>query len=127
MDREILVYVDLDGAPARCGGGGGRTRDKNLIRRAPLSSMTRAGWKIRRNPPWNQPGNSTRRTCGFPFRRDRFSPFPPKPALFRHAGKHPLFKDGDLARRPGAVARHGACLQSLENLRRVLGDVVVRP
>ena len=105
---------------------GGRARAKNS-RRAPLSSTTRAGWKIRRNSPWNQPGNWARRTFGFSFRRDRFGPFPPKPGLFRHAGNHPLFKDGDLRGRPGAVAGHCACLQSLENLPRVLGHVVVRP
>jgi hypothetical protein len=47
--------------------------------------------------------------------------------LFRHTGNHPLFKDSDLRGRPSAVTRHCACLQSLENGRRVLGDVVVRP
>jgi len=52
MDKEALVYVDLDGVPHLMGRLWARTR-KN--KESAPSNTTRHGWKILRDSLWSQP------------------------------------------------------------------------
>jgi hypothetical protein len=53
MNREALVYVDLDGVPHLMGRLWARTRKNKES--ATFEYTTRHGWKIPRDPLWSQP------------------------------------------------------------------------